>query len=106
MKFLLSILTFFFFLCIASAQEVERIEIEGKIIVEVEDIEGITVYNTSSNKGTITDAKGVFKIKVALNDKIEVSALQFQDFDVKISQDVINSKEITVYLVEQFFLMV
>lgn len=101
MKFSLSILCCFLFLFTLSAQEIERIEIEGKIIVEVEDIEGVTVYNTSSNKGTITDTEGKFKIKVALNDKIEVSALQFQDFEVKISQEVLDSKQITVYLVEQ-----
>jgi Zn/Cd-binding protein ZinT len=64
------------------AQDVDRITINGKIIVSTEDKEGVAVYNTSSNKGTITDEAGYFTFSVALNDVIEFSALQFKDFSV------------------------
>ncbi len=83
------------------SQEVKRIEISGKIIVNSDDIDGVTVYNASSNKGTVTDHKGHFLINVALNDRIEFGALQFKDFIVVIDEDVIVSKEITVYLIEE-----
>lgn len=82
-------------------QTVERQEIKGRIIVESNDILGVTVYNTSSNKGTVTDAKGAFTIAVALNDVLEISALQFEHFTVKIDKDILENKYLTVYLVEK-----
>ena len=91
------LLTFSF----ASAQDSTRVEIKGKIIIDSPDLEGITVYNSSSNRGTITDSIGGFTIKAKLNDKISVSALQFKDFNVVVAQEVIDFKQMNVYLVEQ-----
>lgn len=85
----------------AHAQDVDRITVNGRIIVSSEDKEGVTVYNTSSNKGTVTDENGDFEIMVALNDIVEFGALQFKDFKVTISADVIKSKKLTVILVEE-----
>jgi hypothetical protein len=84
-----------------NAQDVQRIEVNGKIIVDSPDIEGVTIFNTSSNKGTITDAEGKFSILVGLNDRLQISALQFQNFEVVITQDIIDSKALTVVLVEE-----
>ncbi len=86
---------------IMNAQIIDRIEVKGRIIVDVNDIEGVTVYNTSSNKGTITNAKGEFKIEVRLNDAVEISALQFEKFIVKIDENILSNKYFTVYLIEQ-----
>lgn len=82
------------------AQDVQRIEVFGRIIVESPDVEGLTIFNTSSNKGTITDLEGKFSIFVALNDRIEVSALQFKNFEVVITQEILTSKAFTVVLIE------
>ena len=100
MKKLLPIL----FLCLsfyAMSQDLTRIVVEGTIIVEGDDIEGITVYNTSSNKGTVTNEKGEFTIAVALNDFIEVRALQYQNFDFRVSEAILKSKRIRVILIEE-----
>ena len=88
-------------LCFVTAQNIKRVEISGKIVVDSNDLESITVYNTSSKKGTLTDEKGMFKLKVALNDIIEVRALQFQDFTVNIDANIIKTRSMTVFLVEQ-----
>ena len=85
----------------AFGQDIKRIPINGKIIVSSQDKEGVTVYNTSSNKGTITDEDGYFRINVALDDVIEFGALQFKDFAVSISEKIISSKRLTVILVEE-----
>lgn len=85
----------------AVSQDITRVVVEGKIIVEGNDIEGITVYNTSSNKGTITDENGEFTIAVALNDFIEIRALQYQNFDFKVSDAILKSKRIRVILIEE-----
>ena len=100
MKKLLPLVLFLLSLNVLS-QEVKRVIVEGTIIVEGNDIEGITVYNTSSNKGAVTDENGQFTIAVALNDFIEVRALQYQNFDFKVSEAIIKSKRIRVILIEE-----
>ncbi|WP_458628955.1 carboxypeptidase-like regulatory domain-containing protein [Winogradskyella sp. PC D3.3] len=83
------------------SQEVERITVNGRIVVSSDDKEGVAVFNSSSNKGTYTDADGNFEIKVALNDVVEFGALQFKDFTVTITDKVLMSKRLTVILVEE-----
>jgi len=83
------------------SQTVQRTEISGKIVVGSDDLENVTIYNTSSNKGTLTDEGGKFKINVALNDVLEVHSLQFQDFTVTIDKDIIASKKVTIFLAEK-----
>lgn len=85
----------------SSVQEIDRIEISGKIVVQSEDKEAITVFNSSSNKGTITDEEGRFNIEVALNDVVGFGALQFKDFSITIDERIIRSKQLTVFLVEE-----
>lgn len=83
------------------SQDVNRITVDGKIIVSSADKEGVTVFNSSSNKGTFTDENGNFKINVAVNDIVEFSSLQFKDFTVKVSENILNTKQMTVILVEE-----
>jgi hypothetical protein len=92
---------FSFYALMVFGQDRERTVINGKIIVQSQDKEGVTVYNTSSNKGATTDKEGYFKISVAVNDIVEFGALQFQDFTVVISEKIITSKRLTVILVEE-----
>lgn len=92
---------FFFFSLISFAQDSDRVRVKGKIIVDVKDVAGVTVFNTSSNKGTITDENGVFYLNVALNDNIEVSAIQFVPFTFKIDKESLITKQLFVYLVER-----
>ncbi|WP_290702048.1 hypothetical protein [Lacinutrix sp.] len=100
MKHFLLLLIF----CVSSfslfAQNNSRIEVKGRIIVDVDDLENITIYNTSSNKGTVTDSIGNFKIKVALNDEIKISSVQIIPFTAKITNAVIDTKVLKVYLKE------
>lgn len=100
MKHTLSILFFFTATLFLFSQNDSRIEVKGKIIVDLEDLENITIYNTSSNKGTITDSLGNFKLKVALNDEIKISSIQLIPFTTKITDAVIDTKVLKVYLKE------
>jgi len=83
------------------AQQVERTTIQGRIIANDSDVENVTVFNASSNKGTITSNNGEFKIEVALNDILNISALQFEQLKVTVNADVIKTKQLTVFLVER-----
>lgn len=100
MRILLLFLSFMTSIHVGMSQTINRIEITGKIVVDSEDKYGITVFNKSSKQGSITDEKGSFEIKVALNDIVEFRALQFQTFIVIIDEDIIKSKKMTVYLIE------
>jgi hypothetical protein len=93
---------FVFFICfIAVSQEIKRENIKGKIIIEGNDIEGVTVSNSSSGVGTVTNENGEFTISVALNDLIEIRALKYQNIDVKINKDVLESKSLSIFLIEE-----
>ncbi|MGC6430122.1 MAG: carboxypeptidase-like regulatory domain-containing protein [Jejuia sp.] len=83
------------------AQDIKRTKVEGKIIVEHSDISGITIFNASADNGTITDDKGEFSIDVAENDIIEVSALQFQNLSFKVNKDIVDSRNMKIFLIEE-----
>lgn len=93
------------FLCCSlitlQAQFDNRIEVSGKVVVDSDDLEGITVYNTALKKGVITDENGMFKIDVKFNDVLEFRALQFQEFRVTIDENVLKTRQLTVFLVER-----
>ena len=81
------------------AQDIERIIISGKVTApKGEDIEGITIYNVSSQKGTVTSPEGIFALKVAENDRVSVTALQFSTFIVIVDKGVIDNKRMGIYL--------
>ena len=83
----------------AISQEVTRIKIMGKITAaKGEDVEGINIYNKSSQKGTITSETGEFDLKVAENDRVFITAMQFQSFTVIVDEGIIKSKKMDIYL--------
>lgn len=96
-QYLLVGFLFVFFSCFA--QDIERVAVIGTITAPVgDDIEGVTVYNKSSQKGAITDADGVFKIEVAENDRVLITAMQYQTFTVVIDNGVVSNKVMNIYL--------
>lgn len=96
---LLYLLVLISFHCIA--QNFDRINVNGKVIVEGNDISGITIFNASSNKGVITNENGEFNLQVGLNDLIEVSALQYQNINFRVNEDIINSSSMKIFLIEE-----
>jgi len=101
MKKRLLIVTLLLITSFTYSQVIERVEVKGKIIVKDNDIEGITVYNTTSEKGTITDIDGTFTIEAGLNDRIEISALQFKKFIVAVDEGIIEQRKMTIFMVEE-----
>ncbi len=81
------------------AQDIKRVQVEGKIHVpNDEDAEGISVYNISSQRGTVTDVNGRFEIAVAENDRLQIFALQYKTFTVVMDKGVIEQKMLTIFL--------
>lgn len=81
------------------AQEIDRTKVAGKISVpNGDDAEGINVYNISSQKGTVTNADGTFEIEVAENDRVQITALQYQSFTVVIDKGIVEQKRINIFM--------
>lgn len=95
---ILSVLCFSFF---THAQELNKRTIKGKIIVENNDIDGITIFNTSTNLGTVSNTKGEFEIVVSLNDMLEIRAIEYQNFNIKINQTILDKKLLNIFLIEE-----
>jgi len=95
-------LTLFLFIVIpvlSFSQEITREKIRGKITAPLgDDVEGVNIYNISSQMGTISNKEGRFEISVAQNDRIQISALQFQSFTVIVDEGVIDSGKMDIYL--------
>lgn len=83
------------------SQTIIRVAVNGILLSNSNDVEAVTIFNKSSNKGTITNLNGEFKLKVGLNDVIEISALQFQTVTLTIDAVIIKSKQLKIQLVEQ-----
>lgn len=100
MRLLLS----FLLICISFvtySQEMKRDIVQGKIIVEGDDIEGITIYNATSAIGTVTNKNGEFTIAVAVDDLLEIRALEYQNFDVIVNTAILESKKLSIFLIEE-----
>jgi len=94
-------ITLILFCSVLIAQGQERILVNGKIIVPEQDSpEGLTIFNQNTSMGTLSNPSGEFKLRVALNDTIVFSAIQFESFRVIVEEGVINSGEMNVFLTE------
>lgn len=83
------------------SQDFKQVTIHGKIVIEGSDIDGITIYNTTSTKGVVTDEKGEFIIPVSLHDVLEVKSLKYNDIDITINKAILKSKKLRVFLIEE-----
>ncbi|WP_459213054.1 carboxypeptidase-like regulatory domain-containing protein [Aquimarina rhabdastrellae] len=89
------------FITIGQAQSLSRVLIDGKVNAAIDDIvEGIVVLNISSKKGTVTNAKGEFKISAAEGDKLEIIAVQYEKVTIAVDKSIIDNRRITIFLNE------
>ncbi|MGJ8667473.1 MAG: carboxypeptidase-like regulatory domain-containing protein [Patiriisocius sp.] len=83
----------------ALAQTVERKTIKGTIVAPEDDkIEGVHIYNVSSHEGVITDSDGVFRLDMAVNDRLQVTCLQYVTFTLIVQQSIIDEKHFSITL--------
>lgn len=74
--------------------------INGQIIAD-DDVDGIHILNNTSSTFTISNSKGEFSIAVKLHDTLMFSGVSYDVKEVIVGQDLINSKSITIYLIEK-----
>tara|TARA_R110002072_G_scaffold110599_5_gene238464 strand:+ start:9662 stop:10489 length:828 start_codon:yes stop_codon:yes gene_type:complete len=81
------------------SQQIERVMVAGNITAPSgEDLGAISIYNVSSQKGTITNEIGEFNLEVGVNDRVLFSALQFQKFTVIVDEGIVDSKVMKIYV--------
>lgn len=92
--FLLLLLTSF-----ATAQEVDRVLLEGQVHVPPgDDPSGITVFNSATGQGTVTQHDGAFGLMVATGDSIQFSAVQYDPFVIRIDARILDAGQLNVYV--------
>ena len=79
----------------------DRLEITGVVVSANNDVEGVTVYNLTTQQGTITQANGHFSMRVAEHDVLEISALQFLPQTVRVTKQTIETGILRLLLVEK-----
>ena len=74
----------FFILVITngSAQETSRVKLNGKIIANSNDLEGIYVVNLKTEKSVITEKGGFFTIEANPDDTLLFSSMQLKGIEV------------------------
>ena len=77
-----------------------RVLISGEIKNDSVPIQNVHIINKSSQKGTITNRIGQFKISVTDKDTLMISDIQFQNKIVIINQDHLLTKFIEINLLE------
>ncbi len=101
MKKVFTMILFSFTMVVLNAQITSRITIEGKINASINDnVEGIVVLNKNTDKGTVTNEKGEFKINAGIDDIVEVISVQYERFVVLIDQGVIENRRMAIFLNE------
>ncbi len=75
-------------------------QLTGKVIAKDKDVTGVVVQNSTTKKATITDVDGSFTIRVALNDTLVFSALQFKRKVLPITPTFFNATFLTITLEE------
>jgi hypothetical protein len=79
-------------------QNKTTINIQGKLVFDNADLEGIYIYNLNQSQSTTTQMYGYFNINVALNDTLLVSSLQFVKTKYVIKQTDFDRKKLFIPL--------
>lgn len=73
--------------------------IQGEVFSEDTDaIEGLHIINKTQKQNTTTNAEGKFTIEVAVNDRLEISSIQYKKVALVITETHIKNKRIVLHL--------
>ncbi len=96
----LTFLIFFFTVLQFHAQD-NDIEITGRIINDSLSVENIHIINKNSNKATISNQYGAFKIPVKVDDTLVFSGIQFYTKEIHVTKKIVRNKTITIKLFQK-----
>ena len=61
-------------------------------------ISNIHVINISRGNAEVTDINGLFEISVSIGEKLVFSSIQYEKYELIITENIFSSKEITIYI--------
>lgn len=101
-KFFFRFLTVLLIILFSSSLYSQRQQLEGNINAADDiDVEGVNIFNVSTNKGTVTDANGRFLISVKEKDTLSISAIHIQTTTLIIGAEQMTNKKIIIHLNEK-----
>jgi hypothetical protein len=78
----------------------ERVQIKGRIIISLEEpLGGITIFNSNSLNGTVTNTNGVFLIDVRVGDQLIVSSVQYQSITLEVTDKTLVNNETVIKII-------
>ena len=91
----------FLFLSLQSAYNQDRELIQGKVIYRNINVVAANVINNTSQNTTITDDQGEFQIYAREGDEIIFSSVQYIIRTVRVTDEIIKNKRLTVQINEK-----
>ncbi|NVK51588.1 MAG: carboxypeptidase-like regulatory domain-containing protein [Flavobacteriaceae bacterium] len=96
----------FFSFCFNINTQLQRVEITGTLVdLNSDAIANAHIVNLNTNMGTISNSKGIFKLKVKEGDWIKITNLKYQQKKLKITRSNIKSKTKLIYLISNVNLL-
>lgn len=86
------------FLAFSQVQGQERLPLIGKIVTNNQAVENVHIINLNTSVGTISSDLGLFSIPVIVGDTLLISSLIHERLKIRISQDIMEEKEIVIQL--------
>ena len=86
--------------CSITAQEAEKIVLQGKI-TNATDVEGIHILNTSSRYNSVTDEYGNFAITVARGDTLIISSVVYIPETIEVTDEIFDRGLLIVTMTQQ-----
>ena len=78
----------------------QTVDIKGQILAK-DEVKGLHILNNTSNTFTISNCKGGFSIPAKLNDTLTFSGVSYELKKVVVTQSMMQSKSLTIYLTEK-----
>ncbi len=97
MKNLLTTILFFLLIFNCYSQD-DRNNIKGLITHFETPVQDIHIINLNSNKGTISDTNGRFKIDVMVNDILFISHLEYKSTKITVKQIDLEKGQLKIYI--------
>ena len=88
----------FFFLATTLIRAQKYKLLTGYVFDSETPISNIHVINTSRGNAEVTDINGLFEISVSIGEKLVFSSIQYEKYELIITENIFSSKEITIYL--------
>jgi hypothetical protein len=83
------------------SQNANLITIQGKLVFDNANLEGISIVNVSNSQATLSEKTGFFNINGSLGDTLFVSSIQFEKINYIIQQEDIIMQKVFIRLTIQ-----